>query len=157
MEVSNESKDVMLEIVDTIKNAFYPDIYPHSLSSNSDLNLLLLRKHKIARYVLAVSKFDPKSDLKKQIESARSAIKIQTSALWLFKEVGAYLVLICDELPEIQKSQLKIDRTGLHSVIIQGVHLISKSGNNLYNHSKWLNRTVGSANCISIKLIESMN
>ncbi len=32
--------------------------------------------------------------------------------MWLFKEIGAYIVFVCDELPDIAESQLEIDRTG---------------------------------------------
>ena len=45
-----------------------------------------------------------------------------------------------------------VDLTGLHSVIIQGVHIITHEGDQLYNHSKWLNHAFGGANQITDKL-----
>ena len=73
--------------------------------------------------------------------------------MWFFKEVGAYLVFIANQVPEhIKSDDLIVDLTGLHSVIIQGVHIITHEGDQLYNHSKWLNHAFGGANQITDKL-----
>ena len=103
------------------------------------MSLCLLEKRKLGKYVLAVYDCEPNADITTQIANARRLIKRKASAMWLLKEVGAYTVIVCDKLPELSESQLEIDRTGFHAVIVQGVYQISKSGAHLFNHPKWLN------------------
>ena len=144
-----------MNIVNNIENSFYPEVYSQSLPLNTNLSLCLLKKTRLAKYVLAVSDFDSNLDIKTQIANARKLIKQQTSAMWLFKEIGAYIVFVCDELPDLAESQLEIDRTGFHAVIVQGVHLVSKSGAHLFNHSKWLNKSFGGTESIASRLVNS--
>lgn len=141
-----------MNISSNIENSFYPEVYPVKTPANNDLNLCLVKKNGLARYALAVFKFDKNLDLNIQIANARTIVRKQTKALWLVKEVGAYIVFVCDELPNLNASQLEIDRTGFHAVIIQGVHLISKSGEHLYNHTKWLNKSFGGTESIAKRL-----
>jgi hypothetical protein len=141
-----------VNIVENIEKSFYPEVYSQSLSTNNDLLLCLLKNNK---YALAVIEFDSNLDISIQIESARKSLKHQTSAMWLFKEIGAYVVFVCDELPNLTESQLEIDRTGFHAVIVQGVHLISKSGAHLFNHTKWLNKSFGGTESIASRLVNS--
>jgi len=144
-----------VNIIKNIENSFYPEVYSQLLPINSDLNLCLLKKNGLAKYVLAVQDFDPDVDVSTQIENARKSIKQQASAMWLIKEVGAYIVFFCDKLPDLVESQLEIDSTGFHAVIVQGVHLISESGEHLFNHSKWLNKSFGGTEFIASKLVNS--
>lgn len=144
-----------MNIVNNIENSFYPEVYSQSVPTSADLSLCLLKKTQLAKYVLAVKDFDSNLDIKTQIANVRKSIKQQTSAMWLFKEIGAYIVLVCDELPDIAEPQLEIDRSGFHAVIVQGVHLVSKSGAHLFNHSKWLNKSFGGTESISSRLVSS--
>jgi len=144
-----------VNIVNNIENSFYPEVYSQSVPTSADLSLCLLKKTQLAKYVLAVKDFDSNLDIKTQIANVRKSIKQQTSAMWLFKEIGAYIVLVCDELPDIAEPQLEIDRSGFHAVIVQGVHLVSKSGAHLFNHSKWLNKSFGGTESISSRLVSS--
>ena len=141
-----------MNISSNIENSFYPEVYPIKTPANNNLNLCLVKKIGLARYALAVFNFDKNLDLNIQIANARSIVRKQAKALWLFKEVGAYIVFVCDELANLHTSQLEIDRTGFHAVIIQGVHLISKSGEHLYNHTKWLNKSFGGTESIAKRL-----
>ena len=109
-----------MNIINNIENSFYPEIYSQSLPKNNDLSLCLIKKNRLAKYVLAVKEYDSNLDIKIQIANARKSIKQQTSAMWLIKEIGAYVVFVCDELPDLTESQLEIDRTGFHAVIVQG-------------------------------------
>ena len=144
-----------MNIVNNIENSFFPEVYSQSLPTSDDLSLCLLKKKGLVKYTLAVKHFDSNLDIHTQIANARKSIKQQTSAMWLFKEVGAYIVFVCDELPDLSESQLEIDRTGFHAVIVQGVHLISKSGAHLFNHSKWLNKSFGGTEGIASRLVNS--
>jgi len=74
-----------VNIVNNIENSFYPEIYSQSLPLNTDLSLYLLKKTRLAKYVLAVIDFDSNLDIKIQIANARKLIQQQTSAMWLFK------------------------------------------------------------------------
>ena len=141
-----------MSIVRNIESSLFPEIYSQSLPTVNDVSLCLLKKHGFAQYALVVKDFDSDLDIKTQILNARKSIKQLTSAMWLFRETGAYIVFVCDELPELTEHQLEIDRTGLHAVIVQGVHLISKSGNHLFNHSKWFNKSFGGAESIANRL-----
>jgi hypothetical protein len=144
-----------VSIVENIENSFYPEVYSQSLPKGTELSLCLFQKNGLAKYVLAVKDFDSNLDIKTQIANARKSIRQQTSAMWLLKEIGAYIVFVCDELPDITKSHLKIDRTGFHAVIVQGVHLISKSGDHLFNHTQWLNKSFGGTESIASRLVNS--
>ncbi|AAZ26230.1 hypothetical protein [Colwellia psychrerythraea] len=144
-----------MNIINNIENSFYPEIYSQILPRSDNLSLSLFKKDGLARYVLAVKNFDSNLDIKTQIANARKSIRQQTSAMWLFKEVGAYIVFVCDEVPDLTKSQLEIDRFGFHAVIVQGVHLVSKSGAHLFNHSKWLNKSFGGTESIASMLVNS--
>lgn len=144
-----------MNIINNIENSFYPDTYSQLLPTSNDLSLCLFQKNGLARYVLAVKHFDSNLDIKTQIANARKSIRQQTSAMWLFKEVGAYIVFVCDEMPDLTESQLKIDRFGFHAVIVQGVHLVSKSGAHIFNHSKWLNKSFGGTESIASRLVNS--
>jgi len=144
-----------VNIVNNIENSFYPEVYSQSLPLNTDLRLCLLKKTRLAKYVLAVRDFDSDLDIKTQIANVRKLVQQQTSAMWLFNEIGAYIVFVCDELPDLEQSQLKIDLTGFHAVIVQGVHLVSKSGAHLFYHSKWLNKSSGGTESIASRLVNS--
>ncbi|TLU61087.1 hypothetical protein FE810_15555 [Thalassotalea litorea] len=144
-----------MNIVQNIEKSFHPEIYSESMPIKNDLSLCLYKKSGLARYVLATLNFDSNLDIRTQIANARKLIQQQTSAMWLFKEIGAYIVFVCDELPDLAESQLEIDRTGFHAVIVQGVHLVSKSGAHLYSHSKWLNKSFGGTESIASRLVDS--
>ncbi|MBO9490845.1 hypothetical protein J7384_10800 [Endozoicomonas sp. G2_1] len=144
-----------MNIIQNIERSFHPEIYSESMPINNDLSLCLYKKSGLARYVLATLNFDSNLDIKTQIANARKLIRNQTAALWIFKEVGAYIVFVCDELPELDSSHLAVDSTGFHAVIVQGVHLVSKSGKHLYNHTNWLNKSFGGTDFIAERLVNS--
>lgn len=143
-----------MNIVNNIEKSFYPDVYSQSLTKSVDLDLCLLKKTRLAEYVLVVKDFDSDLDIKTQIANAHKSIRQQTSAMWLFKEIGAYIVFVCDELPDLAETQLKIDHTGFHAVIVQGVHLVSKSSTHFFNHNKWLNKSFGGTESIASRLVK---
>lgn len=144
-----------MSITNNIKTSFYPGVYPESIATQHDLNLCLFKKIGMGRYVLAVTDFKQELDIKTQIANVRRQIRKYNSALWLFNEVGAYIVFVCEDLPDLSESQLEVDRTGFHAVIIQGVHLISKSNKHLFNHVKWLNTSFGGAQSIASRLVDN--
>ena len=70
-----------MSIVSKIENAFFPEVYPRSLPTSSDLSLCLVKKKNLAKYTLSVIKFDSNLDIKIQIANARKSIKKDTSAI----------------------------------------------------------------------------
>ena len=131
--------------MDSIENLLIPDYYTSSLGVLAPIELLLMKKKAFARYVLVVKSLSDISDLASEIAEVRSQIRKHTNALWMVREVGAYVVFRVDKLPKLERADIEVDKTGFHAVIIQGVHFISASGQHLFNHSKWLNHTVGGA------------
>ena len=77
-----------MNIVNNIENSFFPEVYSQSLPTSDDLSLCLFKKKGLAKYILAVKYFDSNLDIHTQIANARKSVKQQTSAMWLFKEVG---------------------------------------------------------------------
>ena len=126
-----------------IKNSLYPSIYPKYLPDLGLHGVTLIRRQGIARYAVHIDAFNPDLSIATQIQAARKIIRKRTNAFWLFKEVGASIVLSSKFLPDLDTRSLAIDRTGFHAVIVQGVHIISESGEQQYNQSEWLNQTFG--------------
>ncbi len=145
-----------MKIANKIKDSFYPDEYATSLNVSNELELCLIKKKALARYCIALVAFDDDVDVKKQVLNARRLIRKCTSALWLVREVGVYIIFHTkNKIPNISSSDLPVDQTGFHAVIIQGVHVI---GNNykehLFNHAKWFEHCFGGSEKITSKIKE---
>jgi hypothetical protein len=134
-----------LIIAENIEKLLIPDYYTKSLGVLAPIELLLMKKKATARYVLVVKSLGEISDVASEIAEVRSDVRKLTNVLWMVKEVGAYVVFRVDKLPKLESTDIEVDKTGFHAVIIQGVHFISASGQHLFNHSKWLNHTFGGA------------
>ncbi len=139
-------------MIGKIENEFYPKNYSKSLSPNDDLSLCLVEPKLFSMHCLAVIKLNTHEPLKIQISKARRAIKKRTKAIYMFRGVGVYIVFIGDLGAEITKEDLTIDLTGLHAVIIQGIHVIPSSGKQVYKHSKWLGYTFGAGDGVAKRL-----
>lgn len=141
-----------MNTIDKIKNAFHPDIYTKVIPTTDELKLCLLQKKGLARYCLVVVDFDSDKAITEQVDNTRKLIRKHTSALWMFREVGIYIVFLCEEMPTLTQQDLEIDKTGFHAVIVQGIHLLSGGSEHLYNHSKWLNHYFGGTVSIANQL-----
>jgi hypothetical protein len=126
-----------------IEAIFYPDQYPTRKNEDALDSTTLIKGRGLSRYVIHIQSFDNDVTVETQIENARKVIFKRTKACWIFREVGACVIFSSSKLPAIAKDSLEIDKTGLHAVIIQGVHIVSKDGENLYNQSKWFHKTFG--------------
>jgi hypothetical protein len=132
-----------LTFTTSIENLMIPDYYSKSLEVTGAIELVLMKSKSLGRHVLVVKSLDEILDLSAEIAIVRNEVSKLTNAFWIFREVGAYIVFRVNELPELKPSDIKVDRTGFHAVIVQGVHFVSASGQHLYNHTKWLNHTFG--------------
>ena len=144
-----------MHIVTLIEKEFFPSIYNKSHESTPDIKLCLVKSKFFARYCLCAFELQPEVGINDQIEAARRSIKKHLKVSIFMRSVGVYIVFISDSLEGITKDNLVVDRTGFHSVIIQGVHVLSTSGKHIFNHTKWLNYAFG--NTVNIaKQLESI-
>lgn len=141
-----------MTFIEHVENSLIPIYYDYSLEADTPIDLLLMKKKAMARYVLVVKSLEDNFDLETEIAQVRREVRNQTRAFWLFREVGAYVVFRVNTLPKLKPADILVDKTGFHAVIIQGVHLVSASGQHLFNHSKWLNHTFGGAVGISERI-----
>ena len=132
-----------MSIITHIEKEFFPSIYTKLFDSTPDIKLCLVKSKFLARYCLCVFELKPEIAINIQIEAARRSIKKHLKASVFLRSVGVYIVFISNSLEGITKENLIVDRTGLHSVIIQGVHVLSASGEHMFNHTKWLNYAFG--------------
>ena len=144
-----------MNFIERLEKSLIPDYYEESLEVEGPIQMLLLKKKNIARYVLVVKSIPQTEDLDREITKIRNEVRKLTNALWMIKEVGVYVVFRLEVLPNIAPKNLNIDRTGFHAVIIQGIHLISDSGEHLFNYSKWLHHSFGGTAGIA-EMIESI-
>ncbi len=105
-----------------------------------DIHLLLTHKKWMsARYAIAVTAWNPTLDGPEFLKAMRGKVSRQLSAMWVFREVGLYLV-VCGAESDWQShvSNMRADKTGLHSVIVQAVHFVDlQTGATKLNQSAW--------------------
>lgn len=135
--------------VNQIRQVFMPQVYDIERPVREPLKLCLMSKQGSACYCLAVAGFDANVDIETQVANARRAVRKATGALWMLKEIGTYLVFESDgPITDIVADQLSVDRTGLHAVILQGIHIIGADGSEVCNLSNWGGRTFGDADTV---------
>lgn len=144
----------MSEFVSKVKDSFFPEEYAESLETFNELELCLVKKKAIARYCIAVLPFDSKLSMEKQISNARKLIRKNTNAFWLISEIGAYIIFHTpNKVPGMDSLELPVDKTGLHAVIVQGVHVIGNDyKKHIFNHSRWFEHAFGKTEYIMAKL-----
>ncbi|MCB1215403.1 MAG: hypothetical protein KDK66_08000 [Deltaproteobacteria bacterium] len=136
-----------------------PSLYDREISAPKGLRLCLLKsgKGRKALYALAVLDYESTKPIQVQIQKARNLVKKAIRACWLIRELGLFLVFLAKEIPQqLTKQDLVVDRTGLHAVIVQGVHLIDSQNQHLYRHSQWASLTFGGAKEVSDQLLKLM-
>ena len=125
--------------IEKIIERLHPSSYPIKHSPSEGLDSLLIKKcFPTAQYAFAIIELQ-NSDLSLAVSSARSQVKELTKGAWLLHEVGLYLLIHGDEeLWKANHNQVRPDRSGLHAVIIQGIHFIDFStGASEVKQSRW--------------------
>ena len=128
------------EFCDALNARLCPRLYHKQVNSSGSFRLLLtMRKLILSRYALAIYEWDREADGARQLHLARREI---AKALWafpVFGEVGLYLTFCgpkAEWAPQI--SSMPADGTGLHSVIVQGIHFVDlERGERALNQSAW--------------------
>ena len=123
------------KIVDRI----HPAYYPIQITPSNESDCLLVKKNLLlGRQAFAMVGLD-EVDASQTVSAARSQVKELMSAMWVFREVGLYLVVHgSEELWRSGINSVRPDRTGIHSVIIQGIHFIDfASGAVSIKQSRW--------------------
>ena len=109
---------------DAILTRLHPEPYAEVVEA-AGLDLLLLSRGRLGSYALAVLPWREGAPAAAQVAGARAAVRAATGAMWMFREYGAYLVFAGPEASWRGKLDgAAADRTGLHHVIVQGLHWI---------------------------------
>lgn len=129
------------QLVALIDKGLHPQPYPRRATSlPAELHLLLsISRGLFGRYALAVTSWDPALDGPAFLAARRKAAFRQLRALWMFREVGLYLV-VCGPRSAWQPhmADMPADKTGLHAVIVQAVHCVDPAtGETQLNQSAW--------------------
>ena len=129
------------QLVALIEKGLHPQPYTHRTTSlSAEVRLLLtVRRGLFGRYALAVCSWNPMLDGEAFLESRRKTVSRQLGALWMFREVGLYLV-VCGARADWQAhvADMPADKTGLHAVIVQAVHFVDPdTGETELNQSAW--------------------
>ena len=131
---------MMHDLAKALKERLHPYPYDQDFSPSGCLDFLLLRKSALpgGRYAFGFKGLGADS-LKKTFEEARSDAAAFTKSMWLFRQVGLYLVLCGPESKWLDcTSHAPVDRTGLHKLIVQAVHFIDPdSGAEHLSQSAW--------------------
>ncbi len=129
------------EFVASIEGRLHPQPYSHRIPTASDAIHLILsvRQGILGRYALAVTSWDRTLDGRAFLAARRRTVRRALAAMWMFREVGLYLVVCgAEQSWRPQAVQMPADRTGLHAVILQAVHLVDlESGQSELNQAAW--------------------
>ena len=131
-----------------IVERIHPKIYTINATPDDVLDCLFIKKRFLGRQAFAMMQIGDHG-LLDSIHLARIKVKEITRAVWGLREVGLYLVLCGKEaLWRDSHHRVKPDRTGLHSVIVQGIQFLDlESGAHLTKQSKWGPLTFGDLSC----------
>lgn len=111
-------------LADAILARLHPAPYADVVEAEG-LDLLLLSRGGLGSYALAVLPWREDVPAATQVAEARAAVRAATGAMWMFREYGAYLVFVGPEASwRGRLAGVAADRTGLHHVILQGMHWI---------------------------------
>lgn len=134
-----------------IKELLMPELYNQEITTPEGLELLLVRKSQLAKYCLAVVGYDDQQEVSSQISEVRRIVRRSMRAMWLLNEVGLFIVFCSGKKPKILDSgDLRVDSTGFHAVILQGVHICGPNNFHLYNHSTWGGKAFGNSGEVSV-------
>ena len=135
-------------IVDHLTNALHPGLYPEEKTLAN--GIYLLTRHDGGRYCLAITQRQVDVSLEHQIQDIRKQVRRETRACWLLREVGLSIVIMSSSPEDLREDALpEADKTGLHAVILQGIHIIAPSGEHIFNQSAWGNVGFGLSDVIS--------
>ena len=119
----------------------------------SEIDFIAVRKSMLptGQYALAIAPYLGELSATDNIAHYRKLIRKELKAFWGFREVGCYLILYGhDLLPEKIGEEIKADVTGLHAVIIQGIHLVDfQRCETFHAGSSWGGISFGSTNDVS--------
>ncbi|GAA5505589.1 hypothetical protein [Novipirellula caenicola] len=131
----------------------YPAVYPHEqVDLPKELQMLLTRsKRKTARYALAVTAWDNGCNGNEFLADRRRVVTRELAARWMLAEVGLYLVILGTNNDWRDRlAEMRADRTGFHSTIVQGVHYINTATGDFNTvQSAWGPVTFGNAEILT--------
>lgn len=110
----------------------------------------------LGRYALAVLPCQAEVPAPAQVEAARAAVRDATGAMWLLRELGALLIFVGPAATWRGRLEgAAADRTGLHHVIVQGLHWIDPAtGEAELRQSAWGPVKFGGAEAVAAAIEE---
>jgi len=128
------------ELSQAIKARLHPDPYGREVQPCGSFDFLIIRSSALpgGRYAFAFRRLGSEA-VANAYRQARSQARRLTGSMWLLREVGLYMMLCGPEAVWRNHTQEGcVDRTGLHSIIVQAVHFVDpETGVDHLNRSSW--------------------
>jgi len=128
------------ELSEAMRDRLHPEPYGKMVEPSGSFDFLLMRSSALpgGRYAFAFGEIKS-DDIHDVYCQARAEARRLTKSMWMFREVGLYLMLSGSEsLWHSQIDQAPVDKTGLHSIIVQAVHFVDPdTGLNHLSQSSW--------------------
>lgn len=135
------------KFIKDLSKSIIPQYYKKFDKIDADLiQIVFLSPHYgLGRYMLSLSFIDEIDVLENALdlydikETVRGIIKKKYKANWLIGNVGLQMVIIIKNQKNLIEDRIKADKTGIHSVIIQGIHVMDVKNKDFYfNETKWI-------------------
>jgi len=128
------------EFSQAIKARLHPEPYKRDIQPCDALDFLIVRRSVlfIWRYAFALRQIGP-DGVAETYRRARAEARRLPKSMWLFHQVGLYLMLCGPESSwRNHTADGPADRTGLHNIIVQAVHFVDlETGAHHLNQSAW--------------------
>ncbi|MEP7705254.1 hypothetical protein [Paraglaciecola sp. 25GB23A] len=136
-----------------VKDLFYPILYPKYLTGRANVEFCLIKSKYLGRYSIAYIEVSEIDQLNNCMNLFRREIAKITGAIWLLREVGVFIIIeVKNEIPKELYLESLVDKTGFHSVIIQGICLFNEKEQR-FAKSKWFKHSFGDSDQILSKLV----
>jgi hypothetical protein len=109
-----------------LKTKLFPKLYSEEILASGDFSFLLMKKGALttSRYAVGFMCLSKEMTLEDFWAVRSNACKL-TKSMWLFREVGIYLIFCGPEKYwESHTKEITADKSGLHSIIVNAVHFV---------------------------------
>ncbi len=141
-----------------LKARLFPRPYDVDISPSEEFDFVIMRKAAVPSGKYAVGFKQLTSEISfDQFLDIRMQARQLTKSMWLFREVGIYLILCGpEEIWRNRTGEIVADKTGLHSIIINAVHFIDPTSQSSHlSTSSWGSIEFGDINLVS-EIVEEL-
>jgi hypothetical protein len=128
------------ELSRAIKAKLHPTPYGRDVRPSGPFDFLIMRSSALpgGRYAFAFRRLGADS-VRETYERSRADARSLTRGVWLFREVGLYLMLCGPQASWHGRTEhAPVDKTGLRRIIVQVVHFVDpETGAEHLNRSHW--------------------